>query len=231
MCFDTQIIVMSKPKVLIDFDSTFTKVEALDILGEISLDGHPEKEERLKAIADITDLGMNGEISFAESLMKRIEILNGNMSQIEALISRLKTLVSESTKCNADWFKSYADNIYIVSSGFKEFIAPVVADFGIAADHVYANEFKANEAGEIIDVDKTIPLSEDQGKVKLMQQLKMEGEIFVIGDGFTDYEIRGAGYANKFFCFVENVKRDKPVAKADHVINGFDEFLEITKLN
>ena len=222
---------MSKATVLIDFDSTFTKVEALDILGEISLNGHPEKEERLKEIADITDLGMNGEIPFAESLMKRIEVLNGNMSQIEALISRLKTLVSESTKRNVDWFKSYADNIYIVSSGFKEFIVPVVADYGIASDHVYANEFKSNEAGEIVDVDKTIPLSEDQGKVKLMQQLKIEGEIFVIGDGFTDYEIRGAGYADKFFCFIENVRREKPIEKADHVINSFDEFLEITDLN
>ena len=89
---------MSATKVLIDFDSTFTKVEALDVLGEISLDGHPDKEERLKQIADITDLGMNGEISFADSLIKRIEILNGNRSQIEALIVRLKTLVSESTK-------------------------------------------------------------------------------------------------------------------------------------
>ena len=31
--------------------------------------------------------------------------------------------------------------------------------------------------------------------------------------------------------FIENVKRDKPILKADHVIEGFDEFLEITKLN
>jgi D-3-phosphoglycerate dehydrogenase len=222
---------MNRPKVLIDFDSTFTKVEALDILGEISLDGHPEKKDRLKAIADITDLGMNGEISFAESLIKRIELLNGNLSQIEPLVAKLKTLVSESTKRNRAWFQNYAENIYIVSSGFKEFITPVVAEFGIPEDHVYANEFKSNISGDIVDVNKDIPLSEDQGKVKLMQKLQMEGEVFVIGDGFTDYEIRGAGYADKFFCFVENIRRAKPIAKADHVINGFDDFLEITKLN
>ncbi len=222
---------MSKTKVLIDFDSTFTKVEALDILGEISLDGHPEKEERLKQIADITNLGMNGEISFADSLIQRIEILNGNTAQIDELIGRLKLLVSESTKRNAEFFKNYADNIYIVSSGFKEFITPVVADFGISADHVYANTFESDEKGNIIDVDKNNPLSKDQGKVKLMEQLQFDGEIFVIGDGYTDYEIKGAGYASKFFCFVENVKRDKPMAEADHIIDGFDEFLAITKLN
>src|SRR5690554_3622408 len=47
-------------KFVIDFDSTFTQVEALDILGEISLSGDPQKEEKLQAIKDITDKGMDG---------------------------------------------------------------------------------------------------------------------------------------------------------------------------
>src|SRR5690554_6578899 len=61
-------------KFVIDFDSTFTQVEALDILGEISLSGDPQKEEKLQAIKDITEKGMDGRLSFRESLEQRMEL-------------------------------------------------------------------------------------------------------------------------------------------------------------
>ena len=35
-------------KFIIDFDSTFTRVEALDILGEISLSNDPNKRKNYK---------------------------------------------------------------------------------------------------------------------------------------------------------------------------------------
>ena len=66
--------ITTNPHFVIDFDSTFTKVEALDILGEISLENHPEKDERIQRIKDVTDLGMAGELSLRESLEARIEI-------------------------------------------------------------------------------------------------------------------------------------------------------------
>ena len=37
---------------VIDFDSTFTKVEAFDVLADISLNDHPEKEERKRRIIE-----------------------------------------------------------------------------------------------------------------------------------------------------------------------------------
>ena len=41
---------------IIDFDSTFTKVEALDELGAISLQNNPNLANILLEIKDITDL-------------------------------------------------------------------------------------------------------------------------------------------------------------------------------
>nr|MCU0420729.1 phosphoglycerate dehydrogenase [Cyclobacteriaceae bacterium] len=60
---------------VIDFDSTFTKVEAFDVLAEISLKDQPDGEELARHIKDIPDQGMNGSLSFRESLEKRIAIL------------------------------------------------------------------------------------------------------------------------------------------------------------
>ena len=54
---------MQKSKhFIIDFDSTFTQVEALDILGEITLEGNPLKDHKLKRIKEVTDLGMEGKL-------------------------------------------------------------------------------------------------------------------------------------------------------------------------
>ena len=83
-------------KFIIDFDSTFTQVEALDILGEISLSNDPDRDVKLQSIKDITDKGMDGSITFRESLELRLEILKANKSQITDLISALKKRVSKS---------------------------------------------------------------------------------------------------------------------------------------
>src|SRR5690242_3195980 len=98
---------------VIDFDSTFTKVEAFDALADISLKDHPDREQRKKQIAEITNMGMDGSISFRESLKRRLNLLSPSKSHLPPLISSLKEMVSESFKRNRTFFADYADNIYI----------------------------------------------------------------------------------------------------------------------
>ena len=40
---------------VIDFDSTFTKVEAFDVLADISLEGHPDKENLKNKIWEVAE--------------------------------------------------------------------------------------------------------------------------------------------------------------------------------
>lgn len=104
---------------IFDFDSTFTQVEALDVLAEIALTG-PTKQNKLDQIASLTEKGMSGKISFSESLNERMSILSGTKRDIITLIKKLKSKVSTSIIPNKDFFEKYSNNIYIVSSGFKE---------------------------------------------------------------------------------------------------------------
>jgi D-3-phosphoglycerate dehydrogenase len=216
---------------IIDFDSTFTKVEALDILGEISLKNHPEKTEILEEIKQITNLGMEGKLSFRESLEKRIEILNAKKSHLPELIERLKELVTDSFLRNKEFIKEYADQFYILSNGFKDFIVPVVEEFGISAENVFANDFRYDNEGKIVGFDDTNILSSNNGKPKQIEQLKLEGEVHVLGDGFTDYEIKKAGFAKKFYAFTENIKRSNVVENADHEAPNLDEVLYDNQMN
>ncbi len=221
---------MASQKFIIDFDSTFVSVESLDLLATISLDGRADKAQKVKKISEITDLGMNGDISFADSLKDRLAILEANQSHIESLIQLLKTDISASFKRNKSFIQKNADSIYIISSGFKEFIAPVVADYGISEDRILANTFVFDAEGNITGADQNNPLSQDGGKIKVVEKLGLEGEIIVIGDGYTDFEIKKAGLATEFFAFTENVKREKVVKEADHIAPSLDEILFVKKI-
>lgn len=216
---------------IIDFDSTFTQVEALDELCEISLNGRPEKDDILHQIKEITNLGMAGEITLRESLERRLALLDAHRDHLQPLIEELKQKVSKSFKRNKAWLTDNNDNIYILSNGFKEFIEPVVEDYGIKPSHVLANNFLFDKDGKIIGFDEDNVLSENQGKVKKIEELGLEGEVIVIGDGHTDYEIKSAGKAHRFFAFTENVERESVVANADHVAPSLDEVLYVSKAN
>lgn len=224
-------LTLNSPYIIIDFDSTFTKVEGLDELAAIALAGHPEREKIVQEIVDLTNKGMNGEMSFAEGLRQRIDLLKANRSHIEDLIIFLRTRVSDSFKRNQHFLTENTDNIFIVSSGFKEFIVPIATELGIRADHVYANEFRFDEEGNIIGIDENNVLSTDGGKIKLLESLKLEGEVFAIGDGYTDYQLKESGLASRFYAFTENVERPKVVAVADHIATSFDDFLYDNKLS
>ncbi len=217
--------------IVIDFDSTFTKVEALDELADIALKGNPKQKQIVSQIRDITEKGMAGEIGFADSLRDRVELLSANKSHIDLLITFLKGKISDSFKRNKTFIQENAESILIVSSGFKDFIVPVVEELGIPAENVYANEFTYDAEGNITGYDKDNLLSKDGGKVLLLNSLNLEGEVYAIGDGYTDYELRESGLANKFYAFTENVSRKKVTEKADFVVPSLDEFLYINGLS
>ncbi|MCU0436985.1 MAG: phosphoglycerate dehydrogenase [Raineya sp.] len=216
--------------IIIDFDSTFTQVEGLDELARIALEGKPNQQEIVSKIEEITKLGMEGKLSFEQALEQRIKLLSANKNDILKLVEFLENKVSISFSRNKKFLETYSENILIISSGFREFIEPIVTKYGINPENIYANEFTFDEKQNIIGYDKQILLSKNKGKVLLLRELNLEGEVYVIGDGYTDYEMREAGLANHFYAFTENVERPQVAEKADYILPNLDEFLFIHKL-
>lgn len=217
--------------IVIDFDSTFTKKEALDVLGEISLHGKPHKEEALDKIVEITNRGMDGKLSFRESLQERIALLEARKDHLPTLISQLKKLVSNSFQRNRAFFEDHSDRIFIISNGFREFIVPIVSEYGVKDENVFANSFQYDENDNIVGFDTENVLSSNNGKVAQLKAMNLVGDVYVIGDGYTDYEIKAAGLANKFYAFTENVSRQNVLDNADHITPSLDEFLYLNKMN
>lgn len=221
---------MSKKYYIIDFDSTFTQVEALDELARISLQEHPDREQIYKKIEDLTNLAMDGKLSFRESLAARVQLLEANKDHLKQLVKHLKKQVSTSFSRNKNFFKHHADDVLIVSGGFKEFITPVVLPFHIKKENIYANTFVFNEEGKIVGYDENNPLSNEGGKVKLLRELQLQGEIHGIGDGYSDFQLKEFGMIKKFYAFTENIERKSVTEKADHITPSLDEFLYVNNL-
>ena len=210
---------------IIDYDSTFIKVESLDELSKIS---NGEDETINNKISEITNLGMEGKISFSDSLRKRIELIECNKEDIVKTVEILEKKVSDSFKNNISFLKNNAENILIVSSGFHELIEPIVIKYGIKKENIFANKFLYDN-DKVIGYDKKNPLSKSQGKVNILKELKLKGEVHVIGDGYTDYEIKKEGLANYFYLFIENIKRESVVKSADYLLKSLDQFIKIIK--
>ena len=217
--------------LILDFDSTFTQVEALDILAELVSAADPARAADVGLIKALTDQAMSGEISFAEALQRRIQLLKPTRDDIAALVEVLKEKVSASIVRNRAVFDEHAGKIRIISGGFHDFIDAVVADFNIAPEYVLANRLIYNEHGVAIGIDLTNPLSQDGGKVTAVQSLNLNGAVAMIGDGWTDFEVYKGGASDRFYAFTENVTRAKVVeaarngGEATHIAASFDEVL------
>lgn len=214
-----------KPILILDFDSTIVTVESLDALAEISLAKHPERDARLARIEELTKLGMEGKIGFRESLSERVSLLDANQSHLDTLIKRLKKAISPSFSAHKKQLKAVADRLYVVTGGFAEFVAPIAAMLDIPNTRVYANSFIFDDEGKIIGFDEHNELSQPGGKIPVVESIPYEGPKWVVGDGFTDYQIREAGAASRFFCYAETVYRPAVAERADSVVYGIDEVL------
>src|SRR5690606_8551098 len=168
----------SNRSYVIDFDSTFTQAEALDVLGEISLTNGAEKERKLKELEVLTNKRMEGEISFRESLQQRLAILEAHKDHLPQLVEILKKKISPSFIRNEEFLNENRDDIYITSNGFKEVIVPVDQEHGIEDENVVATSFEYGEDGEITGFDRNHVLSSNGGQVGTVKDLDLQGDVY-----------------------------------------------------
>ena len=181
------------------------------------LKDHPDRELIYKKIEDLTNASMEGRLSFTDSLEQRVKLLEATRDHLKLLVRHLRKKVSTSFSRNSDFFKNHQDEVLIVSGGFKEFIIPVVTEYQIKKENIYANTFIFDEDDKIVGYDRTNPLSQEGGKVKLLKELNLQGDIFGIGDGYSDFQLKESGMIKKFFAYTENIER-KSVQKRPTIL-------------
>jgi D-3-phosphoglycerate dehydrogenase len=213
-------------KLIIDFDSTLVKIETLDVLARRALLDRVDGAKITAEIEKITELGMNGEISFPDSLQRRIALIQTTQDLVLEMADFIKDKLSDSVFRNIDFFRNNAENIIIISGGFKDLIFPTADFLGIARENVLANEFLF-ENGILIGVDSDNLMAQENGKVNQIKKLDLRGELIMVGDGWTDYQTREFKVVDKFIAYTENIYREKVVRVADLVADDFDKIIKI----
>jgi len=213
--------------LIIDFDSTFISKESLDELAYYTIQKNQADISVIEKIEKITDDGMNGKITFHESIDSRLHLMKANKSDVIEVSNRLKDYITPSFLRNKDFIHEHNKKIYFISGGFREMLLPVLNNFGISNNHIFGNEFTYDSDNNIVGFEKNNPLTDVSGKAKILKSLCLNGEIHAIGDGYNDYKLKAVGAASKFFAFTENIKRENVCALADIVLTSFDEYIEI----
>ena len=79
----------------------------------------------------------------------------------------------------------------------------------------------------LIGFDKSIPLWKARGKVELIESLSLENPIYMVGDGYTDLEVKLYGSIKGFMAYTETVSREAVISQADYVCSDFKEVLNV----
>jgi len=208
-------------RFILDFDSTLIRVETLELMADMM----PDPFKARTRIRKITNDAMGGHVDFQDALRQRLEILRLNREQLPQLGARLREEITPSFMRNRAFLTEHADRIYVVTSGFRELVLPVIKSLGLKPEHLHANTLHFDSDGFVDGCDWTNPLATDGGKARMVAGLKLSGLVVAVGDGWSDYQIFEAGAAQRFYAFTENVEREEVISVTDHVAPSFDEVL------
>jgi len=212
-----------------DFDSTLVDFETLELLAGIALEDRPDAAAVRLEIERLTDLAMAGEIPFAEALKRRLALLPLTRGHIDQLARDAIRRLTPSVERNRTFFRNHADRLVIVSGGFREIIAGVADSLGVPPDRVVANDLVYD--GERVAGVADSPLLAPFGKAEALKGLSLPRPVVMVGDGWTDAEVKQAGVADRFYAFTEVVRRERAVAAADAEVRSIDELLHLEGLS
>lgn len=228
--------MLSFPKqthIIFDFDSTFSKLEGLEELGKICTQqkNSAEIDTIYKKLKGLTEKAMIGDIVYTLALKSKLNSFSAKKEDVKTLCKKLNKNITDSFQKNKDFLIKNRDHIYIVSNGFKDFILPIITEYGLKEDHVFANTFRYDINSKIIGLDEQNPLSKDGGKAVIIESLNLKGNIIMVGDGYNDFQVKAQHQADYFILFVENVFRTQLALNADFIASSIEDvFLSIPQL-
>ncbi|OUW60541.1 MAG: hypothetical protein CBD58_04575 [bacterium TMED198] len=216
-------------KLIFDFDSTIITSETIELLTDICISNEDLPSIRSR-VESITNKAMNGDLSFKDALKQRLEILSLKRDHIDQMKNKIKKYLSPSVNRHREFFKNNRKDIFVVSGGFTEIILEVSRDLELLDNQVFGNTllFKGES---VVGFDQTNPLCESGGKSTRVKSLNLKYPSTMIGDGFTDYEVKRDGQATYFAAYTENIHRKKVVELADFKVSSMDELLVIINKN
>ncbi len=171
----------AKRLIVMDVDSTLIQNEVIELLARHA--------GCLDEVARVTDEAMRGEIDFAESLVRRVALLEGLSEEVFEKVAK-EVVLTPGARTLVRTLKRLDYRFAIVSGGFTQITDSLVADLGI--DYSAANTLEVVDGkltgrvvGEIVD---------RPGKARALERFAAAAGIplsqtVAIGDGANDLDM------------------------------------------
>jgi phosphoserine phosphatase len=203
--------------VAMDMDSTLITIECIDEIADM---------QGLKPqVSAITEAAMRGELDFAESLKRRVSLLEGLPVEALQRVYEERLRISPGGEAMLEAVQAAGLKTLLVSGGFTFFTERLQTRLGL--DTVHANVLEAE--GGVLTGRVVGGIVDAEEKMRTVQRVCLElgiepRQAIVMGDGANDLKMMGiAGLSVAF--------RAKPVvrAQADVALNftGLDGLLAI----
>ncbi|MEE2526871.1 HAD-IB family phosphatase [Hyphobacterium sp. HN65] len=197
--------------VCFDVDSTLLAVESLDFALTRKLG--PETAEQIE---QLTSGGMNGTLSFRQSLISRLDLTTLTRSDIAGAAVALCEHLTPGMSDLLSALRKRGDRVCAISGGFADILRLALRDLGFASSEIFANTFSW-DGDKVAGIDVHNPLSDNGGKPRILSVLRQQenyASVWMVGDGVTDLETLTAGAADHFVGFGAIARRDAVVERA-----------------
>jgi phosphoserine phosphatase len=180
----------AKHLVVMDADSTLLQDEAIDLLADAC--------GCAKEVSAITEAAMAGEIDFGESLRRRVALLAGLPESVLGDVrAKLRLAPGARTLLRTLLRLGYVPAV--VSGGFVEVLAPLMADLHV--DYLEANRLEIKEG--VITGRLAAPIVDRAGKARALERFAHDvgvplEQTVAVGDGANDIDmlsVAGLGIA------------------------------------
>lgn len=174
-----------------DVDSTLIQQEVIELLAE--------EAGVLSEVKAITDQAMQGELDFAESLHRRVALLE-NLPESVVDLARKKISLTPGAKELIDAVHGLGGKVGAVSGGFTQVLDPLATEIGL--DFWKANQLESSNSiltgrviGDVVDADAKADALRMWSKAFGSSEIRT----IAIGDGANDIQMLvAADYAVAF---------------------------------
>lgn len=194
--------------IIFDFDSTLVSIETLDTLILANI----QDPAIQAAVSAITHQGMCGDISFAESLTRRLAMATITKNQVQAFAQQVCDYLTPGIEVLCHRLKQTGWDIWIMSGGLKEIILPCAKRLGISPNNVGAVEVRWGDQGACLGLDSSHPFNVSKVAGAASRGLCFPESSVAVGDGITDYALFEQGVVTHFIAYSEH-KQHAPVLR------------------
>ena len=205
--------------VVLDVDSTLSDIEGIDWLAALR---GPEVEAWSAAL---TARAMAGAIPIEAVYGERMGVVRPTLSEIEELANVYVDRIAPGAKEVLAELGKHEVELVMVSGGLREAILPLAAELGVREERVHAVSVFFDAHGGYSGFDDQSPFTQQLGKRSAVAAMGLPTPVLAVGDGMTDCEMKPA--VDGFAAFTGFMRRDPVVARADYVIENFDQLRKL----